>query len=101
LHVHTCVHILLVWRTNGTRRRTVRTFEKHGVDFADAALALEDDNALTIRDDDSDEEDRFVTIGVDGLGRLLLVAYAWRGEDIRIISARKATRRERAAYEGE
>jgi len=74
---------------------------KHGVDFADAALALEDDNALTIRDDDSDEEDRFVTIGVDGLGRLLLVVYAWRGEDIRIISARKATRRERAAYEGE
>ena len=74
---------------------------KHGVNFADAVLALEDDDALTIRDDDSDEEDRFVTIGVDAVGRLLLVVYAWRGEDIRIISARKTTRRERAAYEGE
>ena len=52
---------------------------KHGVNFADAALALEDDNALTIRDDESDEEDRFVTTGVDALGRLLVVVYAWRG----------------------
>ena len=74
---------------------------KHGVNFADAVLVLEDDNALTIRDAVSDEEDRFVTIGVDALGRLLLVIYAWRGEDVRIISARKTTRRERAAYEGE
>lgn len=72
---------------------------KHGVDFADAATALEDENAITLRDDDSDGEERFVTIGTDGSGRLLVVAYTWREEDLRVISARKATRRERAAYE--
>ena len=74
---------------------------KHGADFADAALALEDDDAVTIRDDDSEEEERFVTIGTDPLGRLLVVVYTWRGENIRIVSARKATRRERAIYEGD
>ena len=74
---------------------------KHGVDFADAVLALEDEHALTIPDDESDAEERFVTLGVDGLERLLVVAYTWREENIRVISARKATRRERTAYEGE
>jgi uncharacterized DUF497 family protein len=74
---------------------------KHGVDFADAVLALEDEDALTVRDDDTDEEERFVTIGADGLGRLIVVAYTWREENIRVISARKATRREHGTYEGE
>jgi hypothetical protein len=72
---------------------------KHGVDSADAVLALEDDDALTIRDDDSYEEERFVTIGTDALSRLLVLVYTWRGENIRVISPRKATRRERKAYE--
>jgi uncharacterized DUF497 family protein len=58
-----------------------------------------DDLALTIPDDTLDEE-RFVSIGKDELGRVLVVVYAWRGEDIRIISARKANRRERKQYEG-
>ncbi len=73
---------------------------KHAIDFADAVLALEDDNAMTMRDQDVDEEDRFVTVGADALDRLLVVVYTWRGENIRVISARKATRRERATYEG-
>jgi len=51
---------------------------RHGVDFADAATALSDDYALTILDDDPDEE-RFVTIGMDELGRVLVVVYTWRG----------------------
>lgn len=72
---------------------------KHGVDFADAATVFIDDLALTIPDDTLDEE-RFVSIGKDELGRVLVVVYAWRGEDIRIISARKANRRERKQYEG-
>jgi uncharacterized protein len=72
---------------------------KHGIDFADAVLALEDGNAMTI-DDDVDDEERFVTLGTDALNRLLVVVYTWRGQDIRVISARKATRRERSAYEG-
>jgi uncharacterized DUF497 family protein len=68
---------------NRTNRR------KHGVDFADAVSALEDDEALTMDDDDSDEEDRFVTLGMDSLGRLLVVVHTWRGENIRMISAVK------------
>ena len=41
-----------------------------------------------------------MTLGMDALGRLLVVVYTWRGDGIRIISARKATRAERAAYKG-
>ena len=83
------------WDTAKARRN----LEKHGVEFADAALALEDPLALTIRDPDSVGEERFVSLGVDPVGRLIVVAHAWRGERIRIISARKATRRERKSYE--
>ncbi len=74
-------------------------FLKHGVDFADAVAVLEDEMALTIEDDRA-EEDRFVTVGMDLLGRVLVVVYAWRDDRIRILSARKGTRREREAYEG-
>lgn len=76
-----------------------QNLEKHGVDFTEAALALEDELAMTICDPDSESEDRFLTLGRDPLGRLLVVAYTWRGERIRIISARKATRRERRQYQ--
>jgi uncharacterized DUF497 family protein len=71
---------------------------KHGVDFADAATVLTDDLALTRPDDDPDQE-RFVTLGMDALGRVLVVAYAWHGDEIRLISARKATLSERRQYE--
>ena len=69
------------------------------MDFADAALALEDERALTIPDDATTAEQRFITLAVDPLGRLLVIVHAWRGERIRLISARKATRRERKQYE--
>jgi len=71
---------------------------KHGVDFADAAGVLEDEAALTMPDDDPDEE-RFVTVGMDALGRILTVVYAWRGDEPRLIPARKASRSERRQYE--
>lgn len=71
---------------------------KHGIKFADAVAVFEDDRAITIPDDYPDEE-RFVTIGRDALWRIVVVVYTWRGDDIRIISARKATRREREQYE--
>jgi len=71
---------------------------KHGVDFADAATMFDDNRAVTVADDDPEEE-RYVTIGMDALGRVLVVAYTIRGERIRIISARRATKRERAEYE--
>jgi uncharacterized DUF497 family protein len=74
-------------------------FQKHHVNFADIVTVLEDDAALTLEDQYSDEE-RFVTVGMDALGRILVVVYAWRGENIRVISTRKATPRERKQYEG-
>ena len=59
---------------------------------------LHDDLALTVADDHPDEE-RFVTMGVDALGRVLIVVYTWRGERVRLISARKATQQEREQYQ--
>ena len=74
--------------------------QKHGVDFADAVIALEDTLAATVPDPDSSGEDRYITMGTDALERLLVVSYTWRGETLRIISARQATPRERRQYEG-
>jgi uncharacterized DUF497 family protein len=73
-------------------------YEKHGVHFADAVGALEDEYALT-EPDASAQEERFRTLGTDFLGRLMIVVYTYRGEDIRLISARKAKPRHRALYE--
>ena len=72
-------------------------FRKHGVRFADALTALEDDNGITIRDD-AETEDRWITIGMDCLGRVLVVVYTWRGDRVRLISARQATSAERRQY---
>ena len=73
---------------------------KHGVDFADAVTALEDEAAITVADECAEEE-RLITIGTDVLGRLIVVVYTWRGEDtIRLISARNATSHERRQYGG-
>lgn len=66
--------------------------------MAEAATVLHDELALTIPDVTGNEE-RFVGMGMDALGRLLVVVYTWRGDCARLISARKATRRERRQYE--
>lgn len=75
-----------------------RNFVKHGVRFSDAVAVLEDDRALTMRDTFPKEE-RWVTVGMDALGRVLVVVFTWRGESIRLISARRATSHERSEYE--
>jgi uncharacterized DUF497 family protein len=72
---------------------------KHGIDFADAALVLEDEQAITMPDEASTPEERFITLGMDPLGRVLVVVYTWRADNVRLISARKATRREQRQYE--
>jgi uncharacterized protein len=72
--------------------------KKHNVDFADAVSVLYDYLAVTIRESDAEEE-RFITLGMDALGRILVVVYTWRRCRIRIISARKATASERRRYE--
>ncbi len=70
---------------------------KHNIDFADAVAVLDDALAITILEDSSGEE-RFITLGTDALSRLLVVVYTWRGDRIRIISARKATPSEHRQY---
>ena len=70
--------------------KAASNLQKHNLDYADAAAVLDDDRAITIRENSSSEE-RLVTLGRDALSRLLVVVYTWRGDDIRIISARKAT----------
>lgn len=72
---------------------------KYGVSFADAVMVFDDPRALTIEEQDIDGEERSITVGLDDLGRLLVVVYSYRGQHIRIISARKANEYERAEYE--
>jgi hypothetical protein len=79
-------------------RKAAANVGKHGVRFADSVSVLEDDRALTVVDESS-EEPRWVTIGLDSMGRVLVVVYAWRGDRVRIISARPAAARERRQYE--
>jgi uncharacterized DUF497 family protein len=75
--------------------------KKHGVEFADAVGVFTDELALSIEDPDSLSERRWVVIGRGLTDQLLTVVYTMRGEAIRIISARPATRRERRGYEEE
>jgi len=72
---------------------------KHNVDFADAAIALTDESAITIPDPDSEDEDRFVSLGMDPTGRVLVTVITYREEKVRIISSRKASKGERRKYE--
>ena len=72
--------------------------QKHGIDFADAVIALEDEDALTIEDNDADEQ-RFKTLGMGATIKVLFVVHAEQNEDcIRIISARKADNKEIKQY---
>jgi len=80
-------------------KKAESNLKKHGVDFADAALVLFDELAVTIRDH-NEEEARFITIGADAMGRTLVVIYTWRGDRVRLISARRATSQERRKYDG-
>ena len=74
---------------------------KHGADFAEAKSVFADPLAYLVEDDQhSWGEQRFAALGMSEQHRLLFVVYVYRGERIRIISARPATRRERRAYEG-
>ena len=79
-------------------RKAADNLRKHGVDFADAVIVLEDSNALTIEDKDHSEQ-RFKTLGMGPNLNILYVVYTERKNDcIRIISARKAERKEIKQY---
>ena len=80
-------------------KKAISNLKKHGIDFADAVTVLEDERAITISEDYPDEE-RFITIGMDSFGRILVIVYTWRGIRIGMISARKATAKETRQYKG-
>ena len=71
---------------------------KHRVHFAEAEQALRDPLALTIEDPDAVGEARFVTLGMDATGRLLVVVHVERGGRLRLISARRASPSEAEPY---
>ena len=83
------------WDPNKARANSA----SHGVLFSDAEAVLYDPNGITRENDRAEGEQRFVTVGLDALGRALVVVYTYRGGTIRIISARRATRNEVRAYE--
>jgi len=84
------------------QRKAATNRQKHGVSFPEAKTAFSDEFGRLIADPDhSDEEDRFVFLGTSIHSRLLVVCHCVRdGDTIRIISARKANKRERTIYQG-
>ena len=82
--------------------KAVANYEKHGVSFEDAASVFQDVNALTYRDAvHSETELRLITLGISSFSRLFLVVNTERGDNIRIISARKPNASERKFYESQ
>ena len=87
MYVRTYIRLVVEW----DRDKSAANLRKHRVDFADAVGVLSDALALMPIDEVPNEQ-RFVTVGMNDLGRILVLVYTWRGGDIRLISARKATR---------
>ena len=80
-------------------RKAASNLRKHGVGFPEAATVFHDPLALTFPDSDhSIQEQRFLTFGSSARGRVLVVAHAEVGSEVRIISARRATKRETHGY---
>jgi uncharacterized protein len=96
--VHKCTYTVDVpYEWDSRKART--NLQKHGVHFADAVAVFEDELALTVRDPYTRDEERWISLGMDALGKILTVVYTWRGDRIRLISARPATAHERRQYE--
>jgi uncharacterized DUF497 family protein len=81
-------------------RKAATNFKKHGVSFADAEGVFFDPLAIHREDPDSEDEERFIAVGAGNAGKILVVVYTLRGDEIRLISVRRATRREVKDYEG-
>jgi uncharacterized DUF497 family protein len=78
--------------------KATANLRKHGIDFADAVSVFSDDLAITIPDERFDEE-RFITVGIDALGRVLVVVYTWRGNEIRYDALRQYIQQQREPLE--
>lgn len=88
--------LLFEWDTDKAKIN----LETHGISFDEASTVFGDSLSLVIYDPlHSDNEDRFILLGNSHRNRLLLIVHTERGNKIRIISARKATKREREQYE--
>jgi len=85
----------IVW--NSAKARS--NYARHGVRFSEVEQVFYDPSALTVEDPSASREQRFVTLGHDGQGRILVVVYTYRGETIRVISARRASPGEVKSYE--
>jgi len=72
---------------------------KHGISFSDVEPAFYDQYAISMPDPGVSTEKRFILVGMDALGRIVVVIYTYRSNSIRIISARRATKSERKSYE--
>lgn len=92
--MHIIVRMDYEWDPN----KAATNKRKHGIGFAEAVMVFQDERALTIEDPHPDEE-RFMRLGMDAKGRVLVVVYTWREERVRIIPARQATPGEREQYE--
>ena len=79
--------------------KAASNLKKHGVSFADAEGVFFDPLTIHQLDPDSEDEDRFIAVGMGSAGIILAVVYTLRGEEIRLISARQATRYEVKYYE--
>lgn len=77
--------------------KAVSNLKKHGIDFAEATSVLNDDQAITIYDEHP-SEDRYITIGISDMARLLVVVYTLRHNTVRLISSRKANKLEQKQY---
>ena len=81
-------------------QKAIKNKTIHGVTFEKACTAFKDPFSITILDPPhSDDEDRFILMGISFYNRLLVVVHTERGDNIRIISARKASKNERKQYE--
>lgn len=82
--------------------KSEKNLRKHGISFDDAMEILDPQRPVILEDrDHSEVEDRYYAIGVSSKGRLLTVCITYRGTTVRIISARKATKREMDIYADE
>ena len=79
--------------------KAASNLRKHGVSFADAEGVVQDPLAVTVEDPDAEGEQRFISIGLGSAGELLVVVWTKRDDECRVISARRATRKERKQYE--
>jgi hypothetical protein len=80
-------------------RKAASNLKKHGVSFADTEGVFFDPLAIHQADSNTEGEERFVAIELGSAGQILIVVYTLRGDNIRLISARRATRREVKTYE--